>query len=534
MIPQLSEEDLTFLELLHDPIALIENIVPAETQSPYKWDENIECIQLRTYQLPFLSYEYHILDDPKLSKKENFRRKIKAGQIYIYGGRKIGKSFCTIDLDNLVNMFLNSNMITALASFDEYHLKERAEFACSYVENHPLFKMLHRKGQKSSVSRKPYRIELKNGVKVIGINENITSKEPGKQYHQHHYHRFYYEEQSYESMQGFLKRIDSISELGCIERLSAIPALRKGSPAYNYYYDEKKSAYLIKHLPQFVSPMWDENQKKEAVKGYGGEGSDAYKLNVLGEVIEGAFGRFDIERINKCVNEGIEIVNFEINKENYHRYNELLIVNQIPGAECNYICADIGDQASPSEIVVIFKRNKQFYYRYNITLLKLTDEEQANIILHLYKRLGSGFIGIDTTDGTGRAVYRRLIKIVGENNCIAVSFNKNIPIDFQKDEHGYVVFNRKGEPLLIEENTLEWANQQLEYLFYNNLLEIPYDIKLQRELSGYVIVQVGNRKIHSSSTTDHLLQAFQVFAITRWMTEWVEQKPKSLNLGLGA
>ena len=61
---------------------------------------------------------------------------------------------------------------------------------------------------------------------------------------------------------------------------------------------------------------------------------------------------------------------------------------------------------------------------------------------------------------------------------------------------------------------------QLEDLFYDGEIDIPLDNKFFKEFSGFKVLQTGLRKSYGSSTTDDYHQAFQIFAIVRWLNKW--------------
>ena len=127
MLQKITEEELSFIESLHNPVTLLENLVPKNIDAPGGWDEETECIQIRLYQLPTLSYEYMVAEDPQKTDQGNFDRKKRSGEIYNIGGRKFGKSFITLFCDGLCTIIHYSGKVVALASFDHKHLKKMME-----------------------------------------------------------------------------------------------------------------------------------------------------------------------------------------------------------------------------------------------------------------------------------------------------------------------------------------------------------------------------------------------------------------------
>ena len=68
-------------------------------------------------QIPLLSFEYLIDDDPNLTEKDNFSRKKNAGDIIVLGGRLFGKSWTVEKLDFLIYTFHAENEPAGFTSF---------------------------------------------------------------------------------------------------------------------------------------------------------------------------------------------------------------------------------------------------------------------------------------------------------------------------------------------------------------------------------------------------------------------------------
>ena len=69
LLEKLNEDDLEFMELYHDPIALTECAF-SDLDNLVKYDETFANVRLGQY--PMFSFEYLVdTENPKLSKKEN-------------------------------------------------------------------------------------------------------------------------------------------------------------------------------------------------------------------------------------------------------------------------------------------------------------------------------------------------------------------------------------------------------------------------------------------------------------------------------
>ena len=537
MVEKLTEEEINFCESLYDSSVLIENLVPFDkiinkpSNNPSHWDENTPCIKIRPYQYLFLSYEYLIADDNKLTPQQNFELKTAAGTNYLFCGRKIGKSFIGLDCDNLCNLVLNDNYESCFASFDALHLRTRMEWVCRYVEDHPFLKLFHLKGRKKTVNRGNYWILTANGHQLYSINENVKGKTPGAGYHQVHFQKFMYEENSYETEDGHTKRIDSAGELGFIERLSGIPAFHKSSPAAKIFGDSEKKKYLIR-MPEYVSPFWNEKIKEQRKRAYGGEGTLGYKVNILAEIVQDAFTVFDMDKVRENFSDKKIVKSFEINKENFSNFKNILVVEKLKNSDKNYICADIGDSGAPTEIAILFEVKGKYLYRYNITCNRLDHREEIEIFLWLYNKLGESFIGLDTTEGKGRVIARELARVIPKKYLSWVHFSEKVTIGFEKDENNKIIY-LKGEPKAKQEYVSDFSVQHLKELFYGQNFDLAIDDKLDKQIDGIVQVSSGNRILYDSICENHLYQAFQVFAITEFQNKLILPTKRKNTLSLG-
>jgi intein/homing endonuclease len=425
---------------------------------------------------------------------------------------------------------------SCVTSFDDKHLKAICEKIANIVENHKFFEMFHITGQKKTVARNPHSVRTSHGHVQVGVNEQVSGKNPGTGFHGLHYSSLNVEEASYMSAEGTKKRIDSGSSLGYIERYSGIPDLQVGSPLGDMLRDKSKKKFICR-LPQAVRSDWNEDQKEKMAKEYGGLFSSAFKLNCLGEILEGAEGKYDIERIKKqCWNYDKKIKFFEIDKTIFQGLEDLnkqerikkldeilstkLIIDRLP-CERIICSSDIGTTGSPSEVCIYFFINGKWFYEYQISLFKMTVKEQASVFNWFYQKLGSCFISLDCNSAEGRAIRDELIveyNIPEEHLCNFGS-NNNIDIDFIKDANGRLLRDRSGKPQVRTEKTIIWGIQCLEDILYNGKIELPHDEKFLKEFSQYYEIRTGNSVKHGSTTTEHLHDSFVLFALCAWENE---------------
>ena len=354
---------------------------------------------------------------------------------------------------------------------------------------------------------------------------NLGGENSGGQFYQKHYSRLYTEEASFETEEVYKKRIDSISEVGCVFRSAGMTNFTKYSPCGRVFYDLDKSPWIV-NLPQYVNPLWDEKEKEKAIKEHGGEESISFRLFVKGEVVEDAVSVMDMERVRKNYNRNKTIKHFEVTKDNFTYFESIIVVERPKGADNIFLSADIGESA-PTEIIVISETERKYKYLYNITLYNLTDKEQFKIFRWLGEKVKANFIGLDTTEGTGRSILHSMEEVFPKENLVPVSFNAKIKVDIDKDENtGKEVF-KDGKPVWREEYIEVWSIKRLRDILYEEgKIEIPLDYKLDVQLNSIISIPSGTRTLYKViSGEDHLLAAWKVFAISEWLNYLNITKP---------
>ncbi len=517
MIEQITQEELEFVECLYNPIALTECVF-SDLGKLTAFEEDLYS-EIRLGQFVLMSYEYMIDDIPEFGDKANFKLREGAGTVYCFGGRKFGKTLLVEIVDVCISMLLNDGDEVGFCSYDQIHIRGVLEKIIQILENHPFFRMLGVK-----INRSPnFRFYAKNGYTLDSVNMNLSGETPGAQFFQKHFKRLYIEEASFETDEVYEKRLDSVSEVGCVFRIAGMTDFIKHSPAGRTYYDETKFPRLV-NLPQYVSPMWDEAEQERAAREHGGEKSAGYRMFVKGEIVEEGISAFDMARIKKNYDRSKTIKSFEVSKEHFDLFEHIVVVERPKGAEVIYIAADIGESA-PTEIIILSEVERKYKYLYNITLYNLTDKQQFKFFDWLARTMKANFIGLDCTEGTGRAIYRSLAEVYNKEHLIWVSFNEKIAIEFDKDENGNDIY-KHGKPVYKEEYVEGWSIKRLRDILYEEgKISLPLDYKLDRQFNSIKVMRSGTRTVYPGPVDDHLFAAFKVWAISQWFNEFVNVKP---------
>jgi len=310
-LPKLQPEELDFIELFYCPEALAECLFSNFDNTSQFEDKHSE---IRIGQFPLLSYDCMLDYDESKSEKENFRLKEGAGQCYVLGGRRFGKSLCVEIIDILLSTLLLENEDIAFTSLDALHIRGILEKIIVGLENHPILKQL-----KAKINRSPsYRIFIeRNGWLLESVNMALSSKDPGSQWFQKHKTRTYVEEASFETDEVYNKRIDAISELGCVVRAAGMTNFTKYSPSGRTFFDMTKKPWVM-NIPQTINPRWDKKQKKKAIKEYGGENCFDSETEILTKRGWKKYNEITLE-------DRVLSLNLENNKASYEEIKQIFV-----------------------------------------------------------------------------------------------------------------------------------------------------------------------------------------------------------------
>jgi hypothetical protein len=517
MIPKIKEIDLKIFQVLSHPISCSE-VLFHDFDALGTWDKE-KFGHIRLYQYNMLSYDSLFLYDKKLSKEKNWEIKNNLAESYNLGGRLTGKSRIAIIIDFVVTTFNKCYNWAVISSYDKLHVLEIFEKLINGFENHKILKILNCRSLRSPT----YKLNFDNGCLLESVNMNIASKNPGGQFFGKHVDRHAMEEASYLTKEVSGKMLMAQAELGCINRYSGMTTFTKTSPMGEIFFDLKNKKKII-NIPSYANPTWNEKKEADSIKEFGGKDSPGYQVQIEGKVIEGAESVFDIQRIRQTYildkkGEGIPIKSFEVNKDSFFRYKEIVIVEKPNNAESLGIYADIGEGGAPSEYIIVSRTNKIYKYIYRISTFQLSPEEEKDFLGYLIGLLKPNIIGLDNTSGVGKALISALRKDYPDN-VIPVSFNENIQVGLAKDKDGKFMTDKSGNVVYEEANMVDWSMQCLKDIFYSKKIQCYEDIKLDTQINNVIVgTTKQGKKLYGYKSANHLFQAFQVFSICNWLTE---------------
>jgi len=504
-IQAITDEEIEFMECWYTPRCLTECLF-SDGDDLTRFDED-NFLEIRIGQMFLLSSEYMIdWESSRYTAKEGMDLRKGAGDIYAFGGRLFGKTFCVEKLDLILSFLCLEGQQIGCSSYDFTHVKGVLLPIIDVLRYHPFIKFWEKR-----ITQSPdFDISTKNGNQIVSINMNIYGKNPGYQFFQKHLHKLFIEEGSKETEAVNKQRLDSRSEIGCVERISGMTDFTKYSPPGRIF-NEPSNKAKISNLPQYVNPNYGDKEDKKAIEKFGGKQSIDYRVYVKAVVVTDAISTFDMERVAKnYVDRDIKFL--EINKETYSLYDEILIVEKPNNVDEIFIALDVGTTA-PTEIIIVFKIGDRYKYEYNIVLHNLDYRQQYNIIDYLLQQFKQGIIAIDVGDGTGLSIALDLSKKYGEKRVIQYNGSSKIAVDVEVDEKGEMK-TEHGEPVFVYKLMIDWAIKILRDLFYTEKIEIPNDFKFRKQFNSVVSMPSGGKINHVCATKEnHLFDAFKVLGI---------------------
>lgn len=520
---KITEKEINFMECWHIPRCLIESLFH-NFDNLTEFKEN-SFGNLRLYQLPFYSDESLIDFETtakynKLTEKEKFQLRKSVGDSVNFGGRKFGKTLISEKLDIPISMLHDRGCWAGFSAMDGIHLKDVLNVVKTAIDSHPILKCW----RKATAKSPDWEFTAKNGWRLNGINMNLKSKNPGHQFFGKHVKKLWIEEASFETEEVYGKRKDALSELGAVLRLSGMTNFTRHSPAGKAFYEPTNKEKVI-NLPQMVNPFWDEIEKRDRLRDFGGEDTINYRVFVKGEVVKDGVSEFDMERIEKCYRRKKAIKHFEIKKTRFENFKNVIVVERPKNADRIFLCADIGESAG-TEIIILSEIGDRYSYLYNITLYSLTHDEQKEIFKWLIEKLEANVIGIDCGDALGRTLADDFEKLYGKEHVVRYAGASKIQVGFQKDNSGNILL-KKGKPVYREEYMSEWSVRRLKVLLYETRVDIPMDYKFNIQFASVISTQSGTRRIFACvSEQNHLFDAWRVFSITQWLKKDFNKTPK--------
>lgn len=543
MLEKLTDNEERLLHVFCDPIKLSELIFPENIDtldSFQNFDPNSK-FKPRQYQIPMYSFEYCLAEDPDLSKVENFKLKKRVSDAYNFSGRGCGKS-----LQLLIDMCLEAAYYlyerqTLVSSLDDDHVALLMNPFIKVLNTHPFFKMLN-----ANIKLAAMEIEtgVNRGHQFVGVGMALTGQSPGSHFEGKHAQKIIGDEMQYETDEVVKKRSQAgHPTTGACLRFSGITDFTRHSSMGKIVCDPAMKSQVI-NLPKSVAEDWNDFNFAEAVRDYDGTETHGFKTHIDAEIVEDTESAYDMEKVRECYQLAFEkkhlIKHFEITKDNFTRFKELLILSKPKGCERVFVAEDWGEKTA--EIVIWFEMPKEpslYKYEYNITLQGLSEpSEHFEIHKYLIEELKVNFVGLDATEQGGKQVIRELQKEYPDSaECfVPIGLNTSFVVDYKRNKKGEIIEDSEGKMIPVKEHARVWANHCMKKLWYQGRVISLYDPKLDKQFAAMREKRNGTNVSYFSAlgkNKDHLHAACEVMVLLHHLKEnnFQEEIEDSKNQG---
>ncbi|MFC1736120.1 hypothetical protein ACFL1X_08375, partial [Candidatus Hydrogenedentota bacterium] len=259
--------------------------------------------------------------------------------------------------------------------------------------------------------------------------------------------------------------------------------------------------YEQHHWPSTLNPEFSDAKKRELIRLYGGESSEGYVHQVLGEHGSPASAAFDFDRYLDCIDESLEFANVEV-VGNEPGVKE--IIEQMPrttrqrvgsSGGAYYMGCDLGYTRDPSELVVYRDDSKMV----NVARIHLENVDyfrQQEIMVALDSHFQFAGIGIDMGNNGAAVCHNLQARSPRWNDIVeGYQFGGNIVAGFDPE----------GAP--IRRNTKRFMTQLIEERLRKGTIVFPLLPAREEQYVSHTYRTGTHGRIVYNKGNDHIIDA---------------------------
>lgn len=290
-----------------------------------------------------------------------------------------------------------------------------------------------------------------------------------------------------------------------------------------YYVDKKFSNYKKYKIPSHNNPFYTREADITEIKRHGGENTDGYRQQVLGD--HGSAAMTVISRDQMKI-EPYDFYSYTY-KDRSGMFRDILKLHKIP---CTIVCAGIDVGYTDPTIINIFGRDISGKWRNYVQykLHRIDYDEQVEIFDYLMDYYNFTQIGFDI-GGPGTGPYHTLLY----NDKYSKKF-KNVIIPVQFGQSIQTGFDSAGRELTQPTKSFA-ADILIQYLQQHQIIlsEINYEaiselerITKKRGLTGNDTYFIISEKGSGADTNDHIFASFICFIMSIQTLSFTKRKKK--------
>jgi hypothetical protein len=467
-------------------------------------------IAFREYMIPKISargYWHRYFFSP-------FLMAAKQGDALLRAGRATGKSFAALEPEIVQHALTHPGEESMLTCLRKIHIVDRMERVIEYFETPALRQYLKK------VLRSPsYMVALTTGHVIHGIS--VGDDPEAKTAQGKHVGLLVIEEGHQYPAQAWKKIQGTKDTRGCRVLFFGVPDGQTDSPFR--LADSVYPAFAGRRFQ--VDREWDPHftqaDKADLADKLGGVNSDQYKQEVKAEWGNPTWSAWDMENLNRCMTLTSTAT---IVRASWPRYrdNDLTpadILEEIPvlplvGIDEVMVASDIG-YTEPTEAGVFYKSvdRQGVVSPWKLwARLELADrfehDVQAAILWELALRVRATSIGIDASEGEGRAIC---VELDAKSGMTAIR------IDFKENLFVGTTLDKDGREVEVFEVAKKHATRLLRVALKNRGLLFPRDDQIIAEflMEKEIKTQSGETLLRTPKTC-HIPDMFRVAMLTQF------------------
>jgi hypothetical protein len=436
------------------------------------------------------------------------------GDTALYCGRAVGKSFAAFEPEIVRKALARPGEETLVTSFRRVHTSDRMERAIDYFELIPFLKLYQRRILRSPV----FHIELHNDHNIYGIavgDDNEARTAQGK-----HASTILFEETQQYPLRAFLKLDGAKDPRGCTTIMVGVPDGRLDTPFRKA--DENYTGFEGRriHLSRRQDPYFDRKTLRTSAEVFGGEDSDLFKQEVDAEWGHPAWSAWDLETIYRCFEPKLlPRVVVEVSGKQYRErgLTPEVVCAELPGRVYRHarvrIAMDVG-YSEPSAILVLEEWQERHWLSARVMLVnRMEHDDQAAILSAIGALYEADEIGIDTSEGEGRAIAATLDL---DPRWGPHAGRPSRIVRYVAHEHRVVEYDDAGDE--VKEPARDIGTRTLRSLFSHRDLALPNDEDIPSEFNQEKETRTADGKRRIITPKDvHVSDSFRVFALMHFL-----------------
>lgn len=432
------------------------------------------------------------------------------GDTLLRAGRAGGKSYSVLEPEVVQHGVDRPGEETLVTSLRKIHVMDRMERVIDYFDL-PFFKVFV-----GRVLRSPsYIIELKNGHMIYGLS--VGDDPEARMAQGKHVSKLIVEEAQQYPERAWLKVQGAKDPRGCQTLMVGVPDGRLDTP-----FRKADSVIQSFHGRRFVisrrhDPYFDQKTKRDLADTLGGEGSDTFKQEIDAEWGHPVWSAWDLDNIYKCREAELNPEYFSISGKAYREAHITPAtacgdLPQAPFAGPIRVAMDVG-YSQPSEIgVFVFWHSRWWMFTRIRFIERMEHDDQAAILNEICRRYDAGQVGVDCTEGEGRAIAQEMETTFGWGaQIVRVVFNETLLSGWtpEKDDH-------PAEE--VWEPSKDIGTRALRTMFSNRDIAISNDASIPEEFNQEREAKTadGKTKILTPPTV-HITDMMRVFAVMEFL-----------------